>query len=225
MRGRRVIQFDRLRIRHGGGDQERLVRRQKLRHARIAAQALQAVQRGRRRRSGNGRRGGHRGRHQCRQLDRDAFVLRRIAQSGIRTALRHGFQGDRRGVRSALDRQHDAHVLAIGLDRAEVLVLFHLAGRLLRRAQRRAIDFELELVAIHVIAIGDLPVRFQRIGVQRTGRELERDIGVKEFIGMRERNMQERTAEHGQQVDKTNPLNHAFQSPWPSSRDKRASRV
>jgi len=119
--------------------------------------------------------------------------LRGVTEAGIRAALRHCFQGHRRDARGTLDRQCDPHILAVGFDRAEVIVVLHLAGRPLRRAQGGAVDLELELVAIHVVAVGDLPARFQRIGVQGTCRELERRFGVKKIFGVGHWKMPKRT--------------------------------
>jgi hypothetical protein len=69
----------------------------------------------------------------------------------------------------ALDRHANGDALVIDLDLAEILVVLFLALGNLQRAQRRAlaIDHHSELVAVEVIALGDLVADFNRLAIQR----------------------------------------------------------
>jgi hypothetical protein len=116
----------------------------------------------------------------CGQIQLRFLVDRRIADATVPAALRHRLQRNRPG---GFDRQQDLHVLAVRLDPAEILVFLHLARRQLRRTQRAALQHELELVAVHVVTVGDLPARLDGFGVDRTGRETERFFGWQRFFG------------------------------------------
>jgi len=215
--GQGVIEPDRLRVGHRRGDQEGLVRRQDFGHLHVAAKAAQTIEY--RCGSARGRTGFRLGNDSCRQLDQLAGGLRHVAQTGVGTALRGRLQGDRRGSGAALYWQLDAYVVAIDLDPAEILVILHLACRPHWRSQRAADQFELELVAIHVIAVGDLPARLQGVGIHRARRELEGDFGVKEVFSMRER-----PPKQGQGEQQPDQLIHVLQSPGPPTQDRRAVR-
>ena len=227
--GQGVIEFDRLRIRHACRHQERLVGGQQLGHG-PSAQAAQSIEHGhrgcrRRRRCRRSRRSRRRRSDQGRQLDRDAGGLRGVAQARVGAALRNGFQGNDGCAWRTLDRQRDAHVLAIGFNFAEIFVGFDLACRHRRCAQGGAAYLEFELVAIHVIAIGNLPACFQRIGVECPGRELECKFGVDKFLRVSDWNLYERPPKYQQCAQQTNPFIHVVQSPWSATRGKRADRV
>ena len=215
--GQGVIEPDRLRVGHDGRNQEGLVRRQDCRHLHIAAEAAQTIEH--RCGSAGGRTGLRLWNDSSRQLDQLADGLRHVAQAGIGTALRGRLEGDRSGSGAALDRQLDAYVVAIDLDPAEILVIYSFARRQDGRPQLAAGQLELELVAIHVIAVDDLPARLQRVGIQGASGELEGDFGVKKVFCMRERPQKQREGE--QQPDQ---LIHFLQSPGLPIQDKRAIR-
>jgi hypothetical protein len=82
------------------------------------------------------------------------LVDRRIADATVPATL--GDRLQRHGA-GCIHRQQDLHFLAIDLDIAEVLVFLHLARRQLRRAKGAAVQRELELVAVHVVLVGNLP--------------------------------------------------------------------
>jgi len=106
--------------------------------------------------------------------DLDLLRQRRIAHADVRAAL--GGDLERQLLRIARDRDPDRDLLAVGLDGAEELVLLDLAFRELRRAERRAAarDREAELVAVHVVAVGDLEPHLDGGRVERSRRQPER---------------------------------------------------
>ena len=108
------------------------------------------------------------------------MIDRGIADSAIPATLRNGLQRNRSG---GFNRQQDLDFLAVGLDLAEILILLDLAGRQNRRAEISTLEDELELVAIHVVAIGDLPASFDGLGIEGAGREAERELGIQRLFG------------------------------------------
>ncbi len=77
-------------------------------------------------------------------------------------------------------------------DLAEVLVVLLLAFRHDRRTQRDGIALygEAELVAVQVVALGDLEADLDGLPVQRAGGRPEGDRRVEELLGMGERKQQ-----------------------------------
>ncbi len=117
------------------------------------------------------------------QLEFRVLIEGRVADAAVPAALRNGLQRDGAG---GLHRQEDLHFLAVGLDLAEEVVFLHLSGRQLGRPQRAAFQHELELVAVHVIAVDDLPARLDGGGIDRLRREAEGLLGGEGFFGTRE---------------------------------------
>ena len=86
--------------------------------------------------------------------------------------------GDQRNVlklSGIFQRQADADRAAINFDPTEGVVIRELARRQLRHAELGLCRFhvKMEAVAIHVVFIGNLPARFQRVRIQRPRGKLE----------------------------------------------------
>src|SRR6185436_835186 len=118
---------------------------------------------------------------EARQPDRRRALHRRIAEAGIRAAL----AGDDEAELGTglIDRNQERDGIARGLDvLLERLVELHLAGRNGSRPERGASGRELELLAIEVIARSDREGHLDRLGIVRLRRELERLLGLEEFV-------------------------------------------
>src|SRR5574341_938959 len=84
-------------------------------------------------------------------------LLGRIAHPQIGAPLRHGVESDLTYTGLGAERQPDDHLIAIGFDAPEVLVVL---GRTWREAgpaerDRMRLGREAKLVAVHVITIRD----------------------------------------------------------------------
>ena len=107
---------------------------------------------------------------------------RRIAQARVGTALAGGHQLEI--AAGLLDRHHDAHLVAVGLDvLLEGLVELHLAGGQHRGAEAGARRGELELLPIKVVAGRDLEADLDALRVQRPRRELKCLLRLEEVVG------------------------------------------
>ena len=99
-------------------------------------------------------------------------------------------------------RQADHDRFVINLNLAKIIVILFFAFGYLSHAQASRFTFKrkLELVAVQVIAFGDVVADFYRLPIQRTRRGLERNHGIEKILGMRRRNQQsekkKQTAHH-----------------------------
>ena len=151
--------------------------------------------------------------------------LRRVADAGIGAALRSDVKLERQLARGiALDRQADGDILEEDLDLAEVFVVLLLAPGENRRAERDAvaIDSEAELVAVKVVALGDIEDDLDRLPVQRPGAGLEGDGRVEEFLGVNQRRQEgkeeEQSPHHGRwSVSATTQFRYSGR-PWVTGR-------
>jgi hypothetical protein len=111
------------------------------------------------------------------------LLLRHVADPDVRATLRYRRQIDRRRRGAWGQRQHDPHFVAIDLDITEELIPLFLSGGQLRFTEfcvgRR--DRKAELVAVHVIARGDLVTHFKRVGFQNAGCKSERLLRLKQL--------------------------------------------
>ena len=85
-------------------------------------------------------------------------------------------QGQRQDARTvALDRHTNQRLLVIDLDPPEGIVVLLLAFRQLGRAQLNTCRFggEAEIVAVQVVALGDLETYLDRLPVERSRGRLE----------------------------------------------------
>src|SRR4029453_6945156 len=84
-------------------------------------------------------------------------------------------------------RELDDDQVAVHLTLAEEFVVLHLAGRKLgrNRACTGRVDLESELVAIHVVTVGDVEPRFERALVERARGKAERLLGRKQLRFLR----------------------------------------
>jgi hypothetical protein len=104
------------------------------------------------------------------------------------------------GPRSiALDRHANGDALVIDLDLAEILVVLFLAlGNLgVPSVVPSPSTATLELVAVEVIALGDLVADFDRLAIQRARRGLEGDRRIEEFLGVSQREKKEKRKGRG----------------------------
>ena len=115
------------------------------------------------------------------EADGSGALHGRVAQAGVGAALaRH--DKTELGAR-LLDGNQDRDRVAVRLDvLLEGLVVLDLALRDRRRAERRAVRCELELLTVQVVAGSDRERHLDRLRVVRTSREAERLLGRQEVV-------------------------------------------
>jgi hypothetical protein len=108
---------------------------------------------------------------------------RHVAHADVGTALRGDLQVE---APFALDRNENAHGLAIDLHLAKELVLVRDAGRKLGGAElhlRVAFGGELEPLPVHVVPARDVEADFHSRSVERAGGEAERLLRLQQIVG------------------------------------------
>src|SRR2546425_965540 len=119
------------------------------------------------------------------EAQRQLGLHRHVAHAGIGATLRDDLQLE---APVALHRDADAHLLAIGLDFAEKLVLVLEAARKLWRTQAHAavsLRAETEPVAVQVIALRDGKRDFDRRTFERIGGKAKRRLGLQKIVRRR----------------------------------------
>jgi hypothetical protein len=111
------------------------------------------------------------------------------------------------------------HLPAVSLDFAEKLIPMARAGRKLRAAETHsgvAFGREAELVAVHVVAVGDGELDFDR-AVDGACAKAERLLGLKQFVRFPEKLRRRRTAD-GEQYEECEKALHVLVSAATQSR-------
>ena len=120
-----------------------------------------------------------------RQRQVDAFGNRGITETGVGAALIDHVEGDApRSVATTFDGQAGEHVVVVNLHLAEVLVVLDRADGQHRRAEYEIAvtrGGESEAFTIQVVAIGDLPLDGDGIGIWRLGEHIESYVRIEKL--------------------------------------------
>ena len=112
--------------------------------------------------------------------------LRWVTDTGIGTTLRLQIQRQiKRAGTAALHGQTEYRFLVVHLGAPEGVIVLFLARRQLQWPQtlRRVGGMDTELVAVQVIALGNLVAHFHRLPIERPQSGFEGNQRVEEFLG------------------------------------------
>ena len=130
------------------------------------------------------------GRHRTREkADGRLLRRRRIADPLIPAPLRDGLEHKSIGARGIEQRNADAHLVVIDVHLAEEIVFLGFAGWKCRVAQadRSRFGRKTKFFAVEIVAVGNLPTRLDRLGVDSPGGKPVSLLRLQGFCGKHRR--------------------------------------